>query len=144
MENNNWENRITWSGELITGNDKIDEQHKKIITVANVFIEACLKKECNQLLSEMLSFLIDYTVEHFDYEEKLMIEYNFSEYENHKNFHEEFKITVNKLKTDFDSKSESYELSKNLSDIIVKWLIKHIKHEDLKIAKHIRKTKRKI
>ena len=138
-KNYDWETRIIWTDELATGNEKIDEQHKKILNITNVFIDTCLKGEGKKVLGEMLDFLIDYTVEHFAYEEKLMTEYNYPEYKKHKKLHDNFKITVIELKKQFDESGASDELNKNLSITVIKWLIGHIKFEDFKIARYIRK-----
>ena len=138
-KNYDWETRIIWTDELATGNEKIDEQHKKILNITNVFIDTCLKGEGKKVLGEMLDFLIDYTVEHFTYEEKLMTEYNYPEYKKHKKLHDNFKITVIELKKQFDESGASDELNKNLSITVIKWLIGHIKFEDFKIARYIRK-----
>ena len=140
MDNNyDWETRIIWTDELATGNEKIDEQHKKILNITNVFIDTCLKGEGKKVLGEMLDFLIEYTVEHFEYEEKLMAEYDYPEYKKHKKLHDNFKITVIELKKEFDNSGASDELNKNLSITVIKWLIGHIKFEDFKISRYIRK-----
>jgi len=144
MEEMNWENRLTWTEDLITGNELIDEQHKTIFNITNVFIDTCLKGEGKKVLEEMLEFLIEYTVNHFKYEEKLMIEHNYPEYDKHKMNHDEFKVTVTELKKEFDHSGVSDELNRSLSGTIVRWLIKHIKFDDVKIAKFIRKEKQNI
>jgi len=103
MENTaQWENRITWSDELATGNEKIDEQHKTIFKITNSFIEKYIQGESKASLGEMLDFLINYTVEHFNYEEELMTEHDYPAYEYHKKCHDDFKITVGDLKKDFE------------------------------------------
>jgi len=132
--------RITWSKGLATGDEIIDEQHKKIFYITDAFLQSCLKGEENKIIEEMLDFLINYTVEHFEYEEKLMIEYKYPDFEKHKKYHDQFKITVTEFKNDFEINGSTDKLNKNLRNAVVKWLIKHIKHEDFKIAQYIRKV----
>ena len=144
MKNKNtWENRLSWSDELTTGNEEIDEQHKTIFNITNIFIDAYLKNEGKEILGDMLVFLIGYAVDHFVYEEKLMLETNYPNYERHKKSHEDFKIGINELKDEFDSCGASDDLAKNLSGTVIRWLVTHIQHEDFKIAKHIRKEQHK-
>ena len=132
------ESKIKWSDELNTGNEIIDTQHLKIFKITNNFIEAYLQENSKEILGDMLDFLIEYTIEHFLYEEKLMIEYNYPKFEYHKKCHEDFKDIVGEFKSEFEIQGATENLNKKLSGIIVRWLIIHIKHEDFKIAKYIR------
>ena len=75
-----WENRLAWSDVYATGNEIVDEQHKTIFNITNSFIDAHLKGESKEILGEMLDFLIQYTTEHFAYEQELMIETNYYDY----------------------------------------------------------------
>ena len=143
MFNDSWETRITWTDELATGNEIIDEQHKIIINITNAFIDACLKNESKKILGEMIDYLIWYTADHFGCEEKLMLEYDYPEYDKNKQLHEEFTNTVNEFKKEFDENGESDELNKSLSGTIVRWLVGHIKYEDVKVANHVRKEKQR-
>jgi len=140
MDNTNWKNGIAWSDKLITGNDIIDEQHKTIFKLTSDLVDALMKDEAKKILGDMLEFMANYTIEHFGYEEKLMIEYIYPNYENHKKLHDDFRIVVFELKNDYEIRGASDELVKVLSGTVVRWLVKHISHEDVKIAKHIYKN----
>jgi len=137
-----WENRLTWSDVYATGNEKVDEQHRTIFNITNTFIDAHLRGESKKILGEMLDFLIQYTVEHFAYEQKLMVETDYFDYENHKKYHEDFKAAVNKLKKEFDESGASDELTRILCDTIIKWIVQHIQHEDFKFVKQLRKERK--
>jgi hemerythrin len=136
----NWKNGIAWSDKLITENNIIDEQHKTIFKLTSDLIEAHIKGEGKEILGKMLDFLANYVIEHFGYEEKLMIEYIYPKYEYHKKFHDDFKLTVFELKDDYDTRGASDELTKTLSGTVVRWLIRHISREDTKIANYVRKN----
>jgi len=88
-------------------------------------------------LKDTLDFLVYYTIRHFDDEEALQLQYNYPEYSRHKQLHEDFKVTVGELVQRFEQNGSSTELSNDVNKIIVRWLINHIQHEDLKIALHI-------
>ena len=128
-----WE--FTWSDAYATGNKTVDEQHKTIFYIANTFIDAHLKGESKEILEEMLNFLVRYTTEHFLYEQELMIKTNYNDYENHKKYHDNFKLIIEKLKKEYDEGGASDELAKTLCSTIIKWLIQHIQREDFKFVK---------
>jgi len=138
MENIEWKNGIAWSDKLITGNKTIDEQHKTIFKLTSDLVDAQINNESKIILGQMLDFLANYVVEHFEYEEQLMIEYFYPEYEYHKKFHDDFTIDVLELKMNYDKFGASDELVKALGGTVIRWLIKHISQEDSKIARYVR------
>ena len=139
MENvDNWKNGLAWSEKLETGNETIDIQHKTIFKITSDLIDAHINGESKEILGRMLDFLANYTVEHFGYEEKLMRDYKYPKYLYHKKFHDDFKITVTNLINDYETRGASDELAKTLSGAVVRWLVKHISREDVKIAEFVR------
>jgi hemerythrin-like metal-binding protein len=136
----NWKYGIAWSPELATGNSMIDSQHKQLFRLTSNLTAACISGRGMTMLGETLDFLASYTIRHFSDEEELQLKYNYPDYENHKKLHEAFKETVSGLVNEFKKNGSSEELLEKVNSIIVHWLVEHIKHEDYKIAEHIKKT----
>jgi len=134
----NWKDGLAWPEKLNTGNEKIDAQHKTLFKLISDMIEARKKGESNEKLGERLDFLANYTVEHFYYEEKFMIEFNYPGYAAHKNLHDDFKITVTQMQSDYKKSGSTDELVNALNKIVVQWVIQHIKREDIKVVNYIR------
>jgi hemerythrin len=59
-----------WDEKLETGNEKIDRQHKQLITALNKLIDACGEGKGSDELENTLEFLNAYIVKHFSDEEK--------------------------------------------------------------------------
>jgi hemerythrin-like metal-binding protein len=137
-----WKYGVTWNPELATGNYKIDSQHKQIFRLMSNFVDACMNDQSPQVLQEILDFLTDYTVRHFTDEEALQLSCNYPDYMEHRKSHGEFKETISKLRDDFIYNGSSPQLWQKLTTVMVRWLVKHIKQEDFKIAEYIRQIEK--
>jgi len=131
----------TWSNDLATGNEKIDKQHKQLVSALNDLIGACASGQGRAKLNSTLDFLIDYVVQHFADEEKLQQQFNYPGYASHKNLHEAFKINVGELAKSLKTEGATVVLVGKVNSFLGGWLIKHIKQEDMKVAAHIRSVK---
>lgn len=134
---------IAWDDSLKLDNEEIDQQHKKLFELVSNLVSYCLDGSDTEKLQETLDFLVNYTVNHFYYEEKLQIQYNYPGYVKHKEMHENFKKTVGELVARFQESGSSADLSKDVNKIVVKWLINHIQREDKKIGDFLRTVENK-
>jgi len=132
-----WKNGLAWSEKLNTGDEIIDGQHKTIFKLISDLVEAQIKNESKDKLGETLDFLANYTVEHFEYEEKFMREINYPDYVNHKKLHKDFKITIDEVQDNYKKQGSSSKLMNILDKIVVMWVIQHIQREDVKIVGYI-------
>ena len=62
---------MSWGPKLILGIDKIDDQHKELVSLINQLHKAMKSKKGRQKSGEILNGLADYTVYHFGHEEEL-------------------------------------------------------------------------
>ena len=90
-----------WQDAYLTHIDELDEQHQRLVGLINDLYtdlqncpEDMQKRAC---IAKTLDELVDYSIYHFSAEEKLMQEYDYPEYEQHKSEHEEFKRKVTQL-----------------------------------------------
>lgn len=76
---------LHWKDEYKTGNELIDKQHHYLFDLANQMLDPY-----NDYQATHHTFLVldHFLKDHFDEEEKLMAEYNFSEIDQHKRAHE--------------------------------------------------------
>jgi hemerythrin len=129
---------LTWSQDLETGNEAVDEQHQMLFAYVNDVIDICEDEDEIEKIRETLAFLVHYTVQHFQDEEALQLACGYPDYEEHKRLHEEFKQTALELTQRFTASGSSAELRDDVKNIVVCWLIDHIRGEDKKIGRHIR------
>jgi len=128
----------TWVKDLETGNEKIDAQHKRLVSALNDLLAACSSGQGRAKLDSTLDFMIDYVIQHFADEEKLQQQYNYPGYANHRNLHEAFKINVAELARKLKTDGATVVLVGKVNSFLGDWLVKHIKQEDMKVAAHIR------
>lgn len=128
----------TFTPDLLTGNSLIDSEHRQLIEAINNLLTACSSGKGRQELTNTMKFLQDYTVKHFNDEEKLQIQYQYPDYANHKRYHEEFKKVVAGICTRLNSEGPTVAMVGEVNSAIAGWLINHIKREDVKVANHIK------
>ncbi|MDR2543310.1 MAG: bacteriohemerythrin [Treponema sp.] len=129
-----WEHGIAWDESFALGDELVDSQHHQLFGLVSSLVTACEDGTDNIKLNEILDFLVNYTVQHFNDEEALMTAINYSGFKAHKKKHEDFKVTVGELVEKFAESGSSAELRSDIIRIVVKWLIEHIIHDDKKIV----------
>ena len=125
-----------WSDEFLLGNMVIDKQHKHLFAVAGHLLKNYWNKEKvdKKSLVPKINFLKEYTINHFDYEEKLQIAAKYKGYEDHKKLHENL---VSQLLHHESALMESDFSKKEVDSFIstlVAWLTHHVAVEDKKIT----------
>lgn len=130
---------IIFDESLVTGNNMIDTQHKELIDRVNKLVASCETNKEKNVAIQTLDFLMDYTVFHFDAEEKLQKETNYPDYDSHKKQHEEFAKAVEDLKDMLQEEEGPTDafvaaVKRNVSD----WLVNHIQGYDKKVADYVK------
>jgi len=128
---------LVWHDYFKVHEEKVDEQHSRIVVLINSLIEACKRGDAQEQLGDALYFLANYVVEHFNYEEYLMDEYDLPGKEQHKAIHDEFKQTAGTLVKQYDTNGASDELCETLTNVVCCWLVTHITNEDIKTFENL-------
>lgn len=128
---------ITWRDAYNVGVKEVDQQHQELVVKLNVFLDACVNQQGKEKIEETLTFLKDYTVEHFQSEEVLMKKYNYPEYDVHKKEHDDFIKTVVELEEAIHSKGVTILSTLKLNRTLVDWLLTHISKNDVKIGEFL-------
>ena len=119
---------LNWSEKYSVNIKAIDEQHMKLIAIMNKLHEAMLKKKSKIIMGDILKELLDYTYEHFSYEEALLKKYDYPSYDEHKRTHGEMSQKVHKLYVDHQAGQEI--VSRDFMDFLKNWLADHILGND--------------
>ncbi len=126
---------VVWTSKYSVGCDYIDEQHKKLIQIINELYSNFMERSSRDKMQKILDELVDYTVYHFNAEEKMLEEHGAGPSEEHKKQHQDF---VNKIKV-FQKR---YELGDNvlgldIMNFLKDWLLNHILGTDMKYSKEV-------
>lgn len=129
---------IAWSNMLSTGVSEQDNQHKKLIDLINQLNDAMMANKGQEVLGKVLSELVNYTVYHFGYEEKLMAAHHFEETVAHKAEHAKFVQTAGELKKKFDAGNA--KITNEIMNFLRDWLTSHIMKTDKKLGQALNKA----
>lgn len=130
---------LPWKSKYSVNVKSIDDQHKELVRLINELNNAMLYEKGRSEIAKILKGLVDYTVFHFDYEEKMMKQCNYPDFDNHKKIHIKLVSTVQEFKKDFDSGEK--ELSKDVMEFLKSWLVEHIMGTDQKYSELMIKNK---
>ncbi len=78
---------IDWHREWDTGHKGIDQQHRELLKIANSLIKAMLNNESQTSAVAQLKHLLDHIEKHFKYEEQILSEIQYEDYEAHAESH---------------------------------------------------------
>ena len=121
---------ILWDDSLKSGNALIDAQHRELFSRINRLLDACKKGEGKEEVSNVVSFVETYVVEHFSTEEKAMMRQNYPAFAEHKKQHEAFKKDFGVLKADIAREGPGLSSVAKINKVLVDWLILHIGRSD--------------
>lgn len=130
---------VTFDKSLETGNELIDQQHKELIDRVNKLVESCAKGTEKRTAIQTLNFLLDYTVFHFEAEEKLQEEAGYPNLEGHKAQHQAFIKAVHELMEMLEEEegpTDAFVAAVNKN--ITEWLLNHIQVQDKAVAAYVK------
>lgn len=119
---------IEWDDSYNLGVHRMDEQHVMLVNIVNNFYDKIEEGDSKENLSSLVWGLRHYSMLHFTEEEEFMVQFNFSNYANHKSEHEMFtsKVAVIEEKLARGETVLSYEIMMFLRQ----WLLTHINGSD--------------
>lgn len=126
---------IVWGDQLKVGLPLIDNQHEQLIALANLLYLAMKAQRGREVLNQLFVDLANYTVWHFDTEEKLMLESGFPSAAAHVHEHAELKRTVSELSE--KAKLKQLEVTLETMNFLRDWLSHHINYTDRRLAEFI-------
>lgn len=117
-----------WSSRFETGIHLIDTQHKNLFEAVNRLADSFKAGHAAEQARESLDFLLKYTVEHFQTEEKYMKDMGYPKLTSHMAEHAQLVEKARALQARMaDGKSVTVEVTTFLAD----WLKHHINEVDM-------------
>jgi hemerythrin len=122
--------KITWLPSYEVGISVIDEQHQKIFSSINKFVDggAAITVD-SEVLSELLSELTAYANEHFSTEEDFFVAYGYPGASDHIQEHKRYRLKIASLCRDIMYHKENAPAE--LFEFLSTWWVEHILKEDL-------------
>jgi len=123
---------LQWDDSLVTGLSEVDNQHQVLVRMICDLHEAMRAGQGKAQLEAIIGELSNYAVDHFGYEEKLMEQYKYPGYLNHRKEHIAFVDKVIAFGNDF--RENRAALTTEVMNFLKNWLVGHIKGTDKKYA----------
>ena len=124
---------MKWDESFSVNVKEIDEQHQKLVAMINALHAAMKEGKGNDVLGGILGRMAEYTVFHFETEEKYFDEFHYEKTDEHKAQHKAFVDKVIGFKKELSEGSLS--LSIDVMNFLVDWLKNHIKGADKAYSK---------
>ncbi len=120
-------NKIVWKDHLSVGDSKMDMQHKMIIKVINSLVDHQDADSHSEYISDLLSTMTQYALQHLKDEEELLKKVNYPDYEKHKTMHAEYRLKV----VDFcTATSKNKSITTEILEYLTQWWSHHICIDD--------------
>jgi hemerythrin len=127
---------LQWTSALSVGVAKLDAQHQELFRRIDGLLDAMLRQDRSEV-GQLLDFLLDYTVDHFADEERLMTELDYPEAEPHAQEHRHFAATLRALDQDFQAHGATAALVLTLEQQAVAWLRDHVYTADAALGRFV-------
>jgi hemerythrin-like metal-binding protein len=133
---------LTWDESLSVGVPRIDDQHKKLIGLANALVEAIRRGQGQAVIRPLVQELREYTVTHFRDEEAFMEHIAYPELDAQRHAH---RIIVMRVKEFQRAIYERQEIEPaELRELLREWLLGHILGMDREIGRYIAENEAKL
>ncbi len=119
---------IEWNDKYSLNISLIDEQHKKLFEIINKAIIAEKHSKVAKDVLEILDEMTEYALKHFETEERYMKEFNFPEYQTHRNEHIDF--TNNTIDYKNRIVGGDFQIINEILEYLKQWLVNHIQVSD--------------
>ena len=126
---------VEWKDEYSVGIDSIDQQHKKLLNLINQLQTAVDYSTGEEFERDALDELVDYTKTHFSYEEGLMRDNDYPDFEPHKLQHEEMFRKVGEVLAEYEKDQDT--AMHNAAEYLKDWLINHINGTDKQYSSYL-------
>ena len=122
--------KIIWGESFSVGVRDLDEQHKQIVIMVDTLIEMNEAKVDSEIVSDTLTKMTRYAIDHFKKEEHYMLEYGYPEFASQRKQHQEFKRkTVNFC---METMAHKVTIPTEIFSYLRLWWTNHILQEDMK------------
>lgn len=123
-----------WKEDFSVNVQMIDDQHKELFKLGTELYTLVSAKDGIDRYDEIMVVigrLSDYTVEHFDYEEGVMKDNNYDNFDEHKRQHDAFVSKIQSIKAE-DVDVRQRKIGMDLIVFVSNWIENHILVTDMK------------
>lgn len=128
-----------WDSRLETGIEQIDEQHKGLFNRIDQLELAIYKGKSSAELISLMEYLESYIFEHFELEERLMLENGYPDYAKHSRQHQDFRTYCAGVLDTFKNRGGDSYMAIDIDRHMRKWWENHILKTDMEYVPYLKK-----
>ena len=128
---------ITWSDDLRTGVESIDEEHEALIGLMNEFYHALIINERTPFIREKLRMLTFHATAHFSHEEDMIYTSNYPKAHEHLKEHNDLRTQMMRLEAACEKGADD-KLANEAFVFLKSWIMGHLIHEDSQLAEYLK------
>lgn len=128
---------MDWNDSFSVGIREIDTQHKRLIDLINQLYRGIMLEQGDEVIGGTLDELVNYTVNHFGYEEKLFDKHGYPDKEEHLAKHKILIQQVTEHCQKFQETGGDMQVGNALLTFLKDWLTKHIRGVDKKYSEFL-------
>jgi hemerythrin len=117
---------VCWQESYSVGDNALDAQHKQILSIVNDLHQIKDADKDIDVLKALMDRLVQYTMSHFQHEERLMREFGYPDLANHKAEHDSMRRRTRELREHLNLMT-----SRDLLRFLKEWWTGHIQSEDM-------------
>ncbi len=129
--------RFDWSNPYYVGIRPIDNDHRGLFQAMDDLQDAVEHRRGEAEISHTITYLVRYVQEHFEREERLMREYGYPKFAEHKNEHRKLTRQVFAVQKLYEADHNLVDLEK-LVEFLRGWLIRHVLGSDMDYAPYLK------
>jgi hemerythrin len=123
---------ITWKNDYSVSESSLDAQHRQIVELLNELHAAMQRGIDHQSVKPLLDRLVQYTVNHFQAEEKLLLAHQYPDYVQHKALHDKMRQRTMGLRD-----NAGLVTGRDLLVFLKEWWCNHIQEQDKKYTPYL-------
>ena len=128
---------LQWRDDLNVGIDFIDTDHQKLAELLIELSSLLRPGEAQAAALEKLDEIIEFTRQHFRLEERLMMESDYDQFEQHKQTHE---TLLREIVTRRQKLTEGDEdVRREITGFLERWLMGHIVDSDMQLGAYLKR-----
>ncbi|HPJ36009.1 MAG TPA: hemerythrin family protein [Spirochaetota bacterium] len=130
-----------WNKRLETGIEEIDEQHHELFNKIDKLELAIYSGKSSHELKILVDYLESYVNEHFDSEEKVMLNAGYPGFAKHSRQHNEFRAYFAELIGSCRERGPDYYLAIEVDKKLREWWENHILKMDMDFVPYVKRLK---
>ena len=117
---------------LLTGIQAVDDQHLALVALHNEIVTGFDEQRPPYYTIEALARLYQYSRQHFESEERIMLRYGYEGLDEHQRDHRALLEQLRRVVLDYRRRPES--VNESIKSFVHEWVVQHIEEDDLEFA----------